>query len=37
MKSPAFQWIIGIFIVLAVVGTLVSAVAVARSTRTREA
>jgi membrane protein YqaA with SNARE-associated domain len=37
MKSPMFQWIIGIFIVLAVGGTLISAVAVARSTRTREA
>jgi membrane protein YqaA with SNARE-associated domain len=37
MKSPVFQWVIGTFIVLAVVGTLISAVAVARSTRTREA
>ena len=33
MKSPLFQWIIGGFIVLAVGGTLISAVAVARSTR----
>jgi len=35
MKSAMFQWIIGIFIVLAVVGTIVSAVAVWRSTRKR--
>jgi membrane protein YqaA with SNARE-associated domain len=35
MKSPLFQWIIGGFIVLAVGGTLISAVAVARSTRRR--
>ena len=33
MKSPLFQWIIGGFIVLAVGGTLISAVAVVRSTR----
>ena len=33
MKSPLFQWIIGGLIVLTVGGTLVSAVAVARSTR----
>jgi hypothetical protein len=35
MKSAMFQWIIGIFIVLAVVGTIVSAVAIWRSTRKR--
>ncbi len=33
MKSPLFNWIIGGFIVLAVGGTLISAVAVVRSTR----
>jgi membrane protein YqaA with SNARE-associated domain len=33
MKSPTFEWIIGGFIVLAIGGTLLSAIAVARSTR----
>jgi len=35
MKSATFQWIIGGFIALAVIGTVVSAVAVWRSTRRR--
>ena len=37
MKSAIFQWIVGGFIVLAVVGTIVSAIAVVRSTRRRTA
>jgi membrane protein YqaA with SNARE-associated domain len=37
MKSDTFQWIIGVFIVLAIGGTIVSAVAVVRSTRRRAA
>ena len=36
MKSPLFQWIIGGLIVLAAGGTLVSAVAVVRSTRKKQ-
>jgi len=35
MKSPTFQWIIGGFIALAAIGTVLSAVAVWRSTRRR--
>jgi membrane protein YqaA with SNARE-associated domain len=35
MESPAFQWIVGGFIVLAVAGTLISTIAVVRSTRGR--
>ena len=37
MKSSTFQWIIGGFIVLAAIGTVLSAVAVWRSTRRRHA
>lgn len=37
MKSPVFQWIVDGFIVLAVAGTIVSAIAVVRSTRRRRA
>ena len=33
MKSPTFQWTVGGFIVLAVAGTVLSAIAVIRSTR----
>ena len=35
MKSSTFQWIIGAFIALAAIGTVLSAVAVWRSTRRR--
>ena len=35
MKSPTFQWVIGGFIVLAVAGTVLSAISVIRSTRAR--
>jgi membrane protein YqaA with SNARE-associated domain len=37
MKSPVFQWIVDGFIVLAVAGTIVSTIAVVRSTRRRRA
>ena len=33
MKSPTFQWIVGGFIALAVIGTVISAIAVFRSTK----
>jgi membrane protein YqaA with SNARE-associated domain len=33
MESPLFQWIVDGFIVLAIVGTIVSAIAIVRSTR----
>lgn len=37
MKSATFQWIIGVFILLAIGGTIVSAIAVVRSTRRQAA
>jgi hypothetical protein len=36
MKSPVFEVIVGILIALAVVGTLVSAIAIWRSTHRRQ-
>jgi hypothetical protein len=33
MKTPAFQTVVGVFIALAVIGTIVSAVMLVRSTR----
>jgi membrane protein YqaA with SNARE-associated domain len=36
MKSSVFQWVVGGFTVLAVIGTVISAIAVIRSTRQRE-
>jgi len=33
MKTPTFQMVVGVFIALAVIGTIVSAVLLVRSTR----